>query len=187
MSESKHHQAHTRFTYEDYTRWPPGERWEPIDGRAHAITAPSRNHQQLSGSLFAQICVQPEQHPCEVCAAPIDARLPDADEPDEETHTVVQPDISVVCDPSRLDEKGCRGAPDLIIGILSPGTATLDRIHKLALYERHKVHGFWIVDPELKGVEIRTLGPAGALWRARHPGRRRMGNGHRHRGDRSAD
>ena len=84
---------------------------------------------------------------CEVYFAPFDVRLPETDEADENIVTVVQPDIVVICDLKKLDDKGCRGAPDLIIEILSPETSSKDMKIKLALYERHGVKEYWIVHP----------------------------------------
>jgi Uma2 family endonuclease len=79
--------------------------------------------------------------------APFDVRLAEADEADDEISTVVQPDILVVCDPDKLDDRGCRGAPDWVIEVISPGSAAHDRIRKLALYEHHGVREYWIVHP----------------------------------------
>jgi len=82
-----------------------------------------------------------------VLPAPFDVRLPREDEADDEVETVVQPDISVVCDVAKLDERGCRGAPDLVVEVLSPSTAGRDHLTKRALYERHGVREYWLVHP----------------------------------------
>lgn len=92
-------------------------------------------------------------------------RLPDADEPDEEIRTVVQPDLVVLCDMSKLDERGCRGAPDMVVEILSPSTSAKDQRQKLALYERHGVREYWIVDSEDRLVRIYRLGDGRRYWR----------------------
>lgn len=137
-----------QFTYADYCRWPEDERWELIDGEAfNMCPAPTRLHQELSVELTRQIANALTKSHCRVYAAPFDVRLPQADEVDERVNTVVQPDIAVFCDRSRLDDKGARGAPDWIIEILSPSTAAKDQIRKRALYERHGVREYWLLHP----------------------------------------
>ena len=116
------------FTYGDYLKWDDSERWELIDGIAYNMTpAPSRFHQQVSIELCFQLVNHLRDTTCKVYAAPFDVRLLEADEADESVTTVVQPDISVICDPSKLDDRGCKGSPDLIVEILSPATARKDR------------------------------------------------------------
>lgn len=95
---------------------------------------------------------------CKVYAAPFDVRFPEYDEPDDEIKTVVQPDISVICDSDKLDDRGCRGGPDLIIEIVSPFTAAKDMKHKLLLYERHGVKEYWLVHPEERIIMQYNLG-----------------------------
>ncbi len=149
----------TKFTYGDYANWPEDERWELIEGYAYNMSpAPSRRHQQISRDLGVQIVNFLADKSCEVYFAPFDVRLPEADEPDEDIETVVQPDMVVVCDKSKLDEKGCRGAPDLIIEILSPFTAPKDMKIKLALYEKHGVKEYWVVHPIDNIVMVFKLG-----------------------------
>jgi Uma2 family endonuclease len=136
------------FTYGDYCSWPDDERWELIDGVAYAMSlAPSRGHQELVMELGTQIRVFLRGKPCRVYAAPFDVRLPSQDEADPQTRTVVQPDLAVICDQTKLDTKGCRGAPDWIIEILSPRTAAKDWIQKRRAYERHGVREYWLVHP----------------------------------------
>lgn len=134
-------------TYADLRRLPVDERWELIAGQAYAMTGPSWQHQAVSGGLVAQLLAHFRARGCRVLHAPLDVRLPDRDEADDEITTVVQPDISVVCDASKLDARGCRGAPELVIEILSPSTAARDQLTKRALYERHGVHEYWTVHP----------------------------------------
>jgi len=149
----------TRFTYGDYCTWPEDQRWEIIDGEAYDMTpAPSRYHSLISGELFKQLAVFFEGKPCEVHAAPFDVRLPLVDEPDEEVDTVVQPDLVVVCD----DRKGCRGAPDIAIEILSPSTSSKDAILKRERYQRAGVKQYWLADPESREISILTLDEARA-------------------------
>jgi len=136
------------FTYGDYITWSDDERWELIDGYAYNMSpAPSRRHQQISRELEMPIAFFLADKPCEVYDAPFDVRLPESDEADEEIYTVVQPDIVVICDAKKLDDKGCRGAPDIIIEILSPATSAKDMKIKLALYEKHGVKEYWVVHP----------------------------------------
>ena len=137
-----------RHTYADYLGWPEDQRVELIEGVAYAMApAPSRLHQRVTFELAREIADALEESGCEVNVAPFDVRLPEGDEADEAIDTLVQPDISVVCDPSKLDDKGCRGAPDWIIEVLSPGTAGHDQVRKLSLYERHGVKEYWLVHP----------------------------------------
>ncbi len=147
------------FTYGNYVTWPDDERWELIDGCAYNMSpAPSRRHQKISREIEKHIVIFLTDKPCEVYYAPFDVRLPEADEADEDIYTVVQPDIVVVCDKKKLDDKGCRGAPDLIIEILSPSTNAKDTKIKLALYERHGVKEYWIVHPIDNIVWVFKLG-----------------------------
>jgi len=147
-----------RFTYGDYLKWPDEERWELIDGVAYDMSpSPSRRHQEIVGELYRQISNYLLDKPCHVYVAPFDVRLPVGDEPDEEIETVVQPDIVVVCDRNKLDDRGCRGAPDIIIEVLSAYTAKKDLVTKYHLYEKHKVKQYWIFDPETEEVIIFKL------------------------------
>jgi len=149
----------TKFTYVDYVNWPEDERWELIDGYAYNMSpAPSRRHQKISRDLAVQIANFLTGKSCEVYFAPFDVRLPEADEQDEDIETVVQPDIVVICDKNKLDDKGCRGAPDLIIEILSPFTAPKDMKIKLSLYEKHGVKEYWVVHPIDNIVMVFKLG-----------------------------
>ncbi len=149
------------LAYGDYLLWEGDGRWELIDGVVYDMSpAPSIDHQRISGDIFNQIYTFLDGRPCEVFAAPFDVRLPkSADEADEDIKDVVQPDIVVVCDPEKLDRRGCRGAPDWIVEIVSPSTAAKDNIEKLALYERNGVKEYWIVHPAYRIATVYTLGP----------------------------
>ncbi len=151
----------TTFTYTDYCRWPDDERWELIDGVAYAMAAPGLIHQTVVGELFRQIANHLIGHPCRPFVAPFDVRLPRGSEADDDISTVVQPDITVVCDPAKLDERGCRGAPDWVIEVLSPSTAAKDQIQKLAAYEQAGVPEVWLVHPTDRVVSIYALDPQG--------------------------
>jgi Uma2 family endonuclease len=144
------------YTYGDYLHWPEGERRELIEGIPYnMIPVPSIEHQRISGEFFRQISNFLFDTDCEIFAAPFDVRLPEGDEGDDEIITVVQPDISVICNPERLDNRGCRGAPDFIIEILSRATAGKDQIQKVALYEKHGVKEYWLVHPGDRLVTVR--------------------------------
>ncbi len=138
-----------RFTYADYLTWPDQERWEIIEGMAINMTpAPSTKHQKISMDLSTSInmFIKKNAGKISVFAAPFDVILPGR-QPDEETLTVVQPDISIICDPEKLDEKGCKGPPDVIIEIISPSTAQIDHQLKLQLYEKYGVGEYWLIHP----------------------------------------
>jgi len=154
------------FSYGDYCRWPDDERWELIDGEAYAMApAPSRLHQEFAVELTRQIANQLRGQTCRVYVAPFDVRLPRGEETDDQVDTVVQPDLAVICDPARLDDRGCRGAPDWIIEILSPASAAHDQIRKRALYERHGVREYWILHPLDRVLTIYRLGADGVYGR----------------------
>jgi len=137
-----------RFSYADYLGWPEGERWELIDGEAYALSpAPTPEHQDLTGELFFQIRSQLPDSRCRPYLAPFDVRFADEGVSEDEIFTTVQPDISVICNRARIDAKGCLGAPDWIIEVVSPGTAVRDHVTKRVLYERHGVREYWIVHP----------------------------------------
>ena len=151
-----------RFTYRNYRTWPDDERWELIDGHAWAMSpAPRRRHQEVSGRLFIDIGVFLKGKLCKVFEAPFDVLLPEGSEPDDEVDTVVQPDIAVVCDLSRLTERGARGAPDLVVEILSPSTSRKDQREKFDRYERAGVREYWVVDPAGQWLCVYRLGAGG--------------------------
>jgi Uma2 family endonuclease len=147
-------------TYGDIRERTDDTRWELIEGQAYAMTGPSWQHQSVVARLLVQL-VGHFGDRCRVLPAPLDVRLPRAHEADELVETVVQPDISVVCDLSKLDERGCRGAPELVIEVLSPSTAGRDHLIKRALYERHGVRQYWLVHPIDRLVTIHRRGEDG--------------------------
>ncbi len=155
--------ADRHYTYGDYRHWPEDERWELIDGVAWNMSpAPNRRHQKISMEISKSIAVYLEGKACEVYPAPFDVLLPGFGEKDEDdVSTVVQPDISVICDKEKLTDMGCAGAPDWIIEILSPYTAKKDMDVKFDLYKRHSVREYWIVDPGNKYIHVYLLDEEG--------------------------
>jgi Uma2 family endonuclease len=148
-----------RYTYADFLTWPDEERWELIDGVPFDMSpAPGVLHQRVLREFLMQIANYLKDKSCEVLSAPLDVRLPIENERDELVKNVVQPDIIVVCEPSKLDKRGCRGAPDLVIEILSPHTSRKDRMIKFNTYEQFGVKEYWLVAPEDKTVEVFSLG-----------------------------
>jgi Uma2 family endonuclease len=138
-----------RFTWTDYRSWRGDERWELIDGVAYAMSpAPSIKHQEVVGRLFSRIEQRLRGRSCQPFVAPTDVKLSEAD--------VIQPDILVVCDPGKVLSSHIEGPPDLIVEVLSPGTAAKDLRDKKALYERAGVREYLVVDP-LEHYAIRFL------------------------------
>ena len=147
-----------RLTFADMQSWPEDERVELIDGIPVMQAAPARIHQLISRRLLFQIGSFLEDKECEIYYAPFAVRLFESSEDrPEDVDTVVEPDLVVVCDKEKLDDAGCKGAPDLIIEILSPSTQRHDRMVKYNLYQRAGVERYWIVDPETKTVQVCTL------------------------------
>ena len=157
----------TKYTYDDYLGWDEG-RWELINGEVWDMTpAPSRLHQEISGDLFYALYDFFKENDCKVYMAPFDVRLPDSDTIEDYTvTTVVQPDISIICDQSKLDNRGCVGSPDLIVEILSPSTAAKDLKVKRALYEKHGVKEYWLIHPTDQVVMSYQLGEDGQYGKA---------------------
>lgn len=132
-----------RYTSEDYWNLPEGRRAELIDGQLYDMAPPSRMHQKISGGLYRTISnfILERNGTCEVYAAPFAVNL------DAEDKDWVEPDISVICDQSKLDDRGCNGAPDLVVEIVSPSSRRMDYSTKNVLYSEAGVREYWIVDP----------------------------------------
>lgn len=147
-----------KHSYADYLTWDEGERIELIDGEIFNMSpALSRRHQQILRELATAFSVFLRNRECEVFFAPFDVRLLAENKQDTDINNVVQPDLSIVCDQNKLDDKGCNGAPDMIIEILSPSSVKLDRWKKYQLYEKAGVKEYWLVDPVNESVEIHLL------------------------------
>ena len=153
-----------RYSYADYLTWFDEKRRELIDGFIKMMSpAPAKTHQQILGSIYSNFWFFLKNNPCQVFPAPFDVRLP-KDKSDKDHHkifTVVQPDITVVCDLSKLDEKGCLGAPDLIVEIISPFSAKRDLHDKFEIYEQSGVKEYWVVFPADKAITIFDLNENG--------------------------
>lgn len=146
-----------QYTYADYLTWPDDERWEIIDGVPYMQSAPLWQHQSISGEIYRQISNYLTNKPCRVFAAPFDLCLVDYNESDDEVTKVVQPDLVVVCDESKLRKTGYFGVPTLIIEISSASTTRRDRVLKFNMYEKAGVQEYWIVEPDGKYINVFTL------------------------------
>lgn len=152
------HSEKERFSYADYLTWKDDQRWELISGEPMLMSpAPNRMHQTVLRRLGYQIEHYLLDKTCELFFAPFDVRLEEACISDKNAFHVVQPDLLVVCDPSRLVSHGCIGAPDWIIEIISQSTASQDHIVKRAIYERFGVKEYWIIQPPDQLVMVYSL------------------------------
>ncbi len=148
------------YSYADYLTWQFEERVELFKGKLFPMAAPKRLHQRYSSRLSLSIGNYLVGKSCELYVAPFDVRLPDSKRKprfDGDIHTVVQPDLCVVCDAEKLDDRGCLGAPDLMIEILSPGNTKKEMNNKFRLYEEAGVREYWVVEPADKFVLIYVL------------------------------
>lgn len=145
------------YTYADLLAW-TGPQYELIEGEPRMMAPPSGKHQEIVMEIGRQLANYLQGKTCKVFPAPYGVRLfeKEKDTPDD-VDTLVEPDITVVCDPKKLDDMGCKGAPDLVIEILSPSTRRHDKVTKFDLYQRAGVREYWIVDPEAQVVQVHTL------------------------------
>ena len=148
------------YTYADYLLWQFSERVELLRGKIRQMAAPSRKHQGIATGLTRLLGNALWKSPCKVYVAPFDVRLIRTRN-DREVTTVVQPDLCVICDPSKLDDRGCNGAPDLIIEILSPGNSRTEMRDKFDLYQEAGVLEYWIVSPIEKTIQVFKLNEQG--------------------------
>ena len=154
-----------RYSYADYLTWDDDNRYEIIDGEVFDMTSPNFTHQSISGELFRQMANFFEDKPCKVISAPFDVILTKNAKKDEEIFTVVQPDIMVVCDPKKIEERGIVGAPDLVVEIISPSTSSKDNIIKRRIYEQAGVKEFWLISPLERLIRVNKLGKDGLFGR----------------------
>ena len=138
------------YTIEDIEALPEGERAELIDGKIYYLAAPNTAHQSILGMLFSEIYnyIKSKNGQCKVFPAPFAVYL------NKDNTNYVEPDISVICDPSKIDKKGCHGAPDWVIEIVSPSSATMDSFIKLFKYSDAGVREYWVVYPEERKVVV---------------------------------
>lgn len=143
----------TDYTEEDYYNLPENERAELIDGQFYFMSAPSRIHQEILSFLHVEIVnhIRSKNGSCKVYPAPFAVKI------FEDDTTIVEPDISVICDKNKLTDRGCTGAPDWIIEIVSPGNSSHDYIYKLNLYAKAGVREYWIVNPMKQSIYVYYL------------------------------
>lgn len=146
-------QQNKEYTIDDIYALPDGQRAELIDGQMYMMAPPTRRHQQILGALYRKIAdyIDKKGGSCEVDIAPFAVFL-NADD-----KNYVEPDISIICNPDKLTDKGCTGAPDWIIEIISPGNSSHDYIRKLNLYADAGVREYWIVNPINRTVLVYHL------------------------------
>ncbi len=147
--------ANGMYSYADYLTWKFDQAVEIIKGKILPMAAPNTKHQRISWDLTLKIGNHFTRHACRAFAAPFDVRLHDkrkSAKANKSVFSVVQPDICVICDLKKLDDKGCLGAPDLVIEILSPGNSAKEMKTKKLLYEENEIREYWIFDPEREAV-----------------------------------
>ena len=132
------------------------ERYELIDGRIHMMASPNVNHQSLAGEIYRKLGNYLEGKPCRAFISPLDVVLYKKEK--DQSQNVFQPDVFVICDPGKIDEKRIYGAPDLVFEIISPSSETLDYFKKFWLYMEYGVKEYWIINPETRRVFIHTNG-----------------------------
>lgn len=151
-------QEERKYSFADYLTWPENERWEIVDGVPYMQAAPSPIHQEVLNNINVQFYNYLVGKPCKVYLAPFCVRLgDDAEQKHEDIKRVFEPDISIVCDKSKIDEKGCMGAPELIVEVLSPSSVRMDRVEKFNSYEEAGVKEYWLVEPQGKIVSVFVL------------------------------
>ena len=111
------------------------------------MAAPTTLHQRVTGRIYAELYHFLKKQKCEVLVSPFDVRFPDRSTAEEDVFTVLQPDVCIVCDASKIEPRGCLGAPDVVVEVLSPSTSKKDMVNKFNVYEKHKVKEYWIVEP----------------------------------------
>jgi Uma2 family endonuclease len=150
------------YTYADYLQWKFEERLELLKGKIFKLAAPNTKHMIVGKNLFLRMGSYLENHACFVFIAPFDVRLPVKNrKKDDEITTVVQPDLGIVCDASKIDERGCCGAPDLVVEILSPGNSQKEVQLKFELYEEAGVKEYWIINPVEENIVVFILNEEG--------------------------
>lgn len=146
------------YTYADYFSWDFEERVELIKGKVFRMSVTSnRVHQKVLGRILMRIANWLDGKTGEVYSAPFDVRIPRVSKDDKQIITVLQPDVCVICDLSKLDKRGCLGAPDIVVEILSPGNNAKELRNKYDVYQEAGVKEYWVVSPQNQWVRIYTL------------------------------
>ena len=146
------------YSYADYFKWPFEERVELIKGRIFKMNSISNfDHQVLVGEIYGELANFLRRQKFRAFVAPFDVRLPKKSNEDKDIYTVLQPDVCVVCDTSKYDKRGCIGAPDIVVEILSPGNNAKELKNKFDAYEEAGVKEYWIVSPQDKTFLVNTL------------------------------
>lgn len=152
------------YTYADYLQWKFEERLELFKGKIFKMSAPTTKHQDVTGNLYLVIGGYLKGKQCKVYFAPVDVRLPVQNrKKDNEVTTVVQPDLCIVCDLSKIEPRGIIGAPDFVVEILSPGNSSKEIRLKYELYEEAGVGEYWVVNPVEENIIVYRLSDAGKL------------------------
>ncbi|WP_293305321.1 Uma2 family endonuclease [Pedobacter sp. UBA5917] len=150
--------ASLTYSYASYLNWLFPERVELIAGKIFKMSpAPSSVHQQITGNIYRRLGNFLEKQPCKVFISPFDVRFPKESKDDKDVYTVLQPDICVICDRNKIDIRGCIGAPDLVVEVLSPGNSKMELLNKYRVYEEFGVKEYWIVSQSDQNVLIYTL------------------------------
>jgi Uma2 family endonuclease len=139
--------ASLTYNYANYLTWLFDDRVELIKGRVFPMSGPARMHQRVSVHISYFLFQFLIGSPCEVYTAPFDVRFFKESKADKDIYTVLQPDLCVICDSQKLDDRGCIGAPDLVFEILSPGNNKKELLNKYNVYEEFGVKEYWIVSP----------------------------------------
>ncbi len=145
------------YTAADYIKWTFEGLYELIRGKAFKMSSPTSNHQRVAANLVRHFFEHFNGKPCEMFFAPLDVYLIHPGEDWQKTKNIVEPDICVICDLSRIKKRGCIGAPDLIVEILSSSTARRDIDYKFSLYEEYGVKEYWIVHPQDQTISVNVL------------------------------
>jgi Uma2 family endonuclease len=146
------------YSYAHYLNWVFDDRVELIKGKIFKMSpAPSPLHQEVSVKISSELYNYLKDKPCKIYYAPFDVRFTKESIADNDIYTVLQPDICVICDPEKIDSKGCIGAPDIVIEILSLGNNKVELLHKYGIYEEFGVKEYWLVSPGDKTVLKYTL------------------------------
>ncbi|QNN40488.1 Uma2 family endonuclease [Pedobacter roseus] len=154
--------ASLTYSYANYLNWLFPERVELIAGRIFKMSpAPSSFHQLITGKIYRRLGNFLEKQLCKVFISPFDVRFPKKSKADKSIFTVLQPDIFVLCDRNKIDARGCVGAPDLIVEVLSPGNTKMELLYKYRVYEEFGVKEYWVVSQSNQNILIYTLNDIG--------------------------